>query len=139
MIAMPPKEIEKAIRKIKDTYVYCTYCKHFRLDDEEIPYCPWEDRCDINNYEDSRPYGERPFYEERKEDFMKQELHNKYITSDNQHVIYNDGSMISWWTIADGNCIEIHQSDLETDNHVFVEIEDLIDITNLISTHKNLL
>lgn len=62
---MPPKEIEESIRKIKDIHVYCTHCKHFRLDDEEIPYCPLEDRCDINNCEDSRPYGERPFYEER--------------------------------------------------------------------------
>lgn len=64
---------------------------------------------------------------ELKEDFMKQELHNKYIKSDNQHIIYNDGSMISWWK-ADDACIEIHQSDLETDNHVFVEIEDLINV-----------
>ena len=68
----------------------------------------------------------------------KQELHNEYIKSDKQHIIYNDGAMISWWK-ADDAYIEIHQSDLETDNHVFVEIEDLIDITNLISTHKNLL
>ena len=138
MIAMSAKDIEEAIRKIKDIHVYCTHCKHFRLDDEKIPYCPWENRCDINNCEDSKPFSERPYYEKRKEDFMKQELHNKYIKSDKQHIIYNDGAMISWWK-ADDAYIEIHQSDLETDNHVFVEIEDLIDITNLISTHKNLL
>lgn len=138
MIAMPLKEIEESIRKIKDIHVYCTHCKHFRLDDEEIPYCPWEDRCDINDCEDSRPYGERPFYEERKEEFMKQELHNKYIKSNKQHIIYNDGAMISWWKVDDA-CIEIHQSDLETDNCVFVTIEDFVNIANLISVHKELL
>ncbi len=69
---------------------------------------------------------------------MKQELHNKYIKSDKQHIIYNDGAMISWWK-ADDACIEIHQSDLEKDNYVFIDIEDLIDITNLISVHKELL
>ena len=70
--------------------------------------------------------------------FNQQKLHNKYITSDKQHVIYNDGSMISWWEVYDV-CVEIHQSDLEKDNYVFIDIEDLIDITNLISIHKNLL
>ena len=46
--------------------VYCTNCKHFRLDDEEIPYCPYEEKeCDIRDCEDSRPLRERPMYEER--------------------------------------------------------------------------
>ena len=31
-------------------YVYCTNCRHFRLDDEYTPYCPFEDKCDINDY-----------------------------------------------------------------------------------------
>ena len=70
--------------------------------------------------------------------YNQQELHNKYITSDKQHIIYNDGAMISWWK-ADDACIEIHQSDLETDNCVFVTIEDFVDIANLISVHKELL
>ena len=70
---------------------------------------------------------------------MKQELHNKYIKSDKQHIIYNDGAMISWWTIADGNCIKIHQSDLRKDHYVIVSIEDFVDIANLISVHKELL
>ena len=43
-------------------YVYCTRCKHFRLDNEEIPYCPFEDECDINDCEDSSPFIERPHY-----------------------------------------------------------------------------
>lgn len=46
--------------------------------------------------------------------------------------------MISWWK-ADDVCIAIHQSDLETDNCVFVTIEDFVDIANLISVHKELL
>jgi hypothetical protein len=50
---------------IGDIHVYCTNCKHFRLDDEEIPYCPYEEKeCDIRDCEDSRPFRERPMYEE---------------------------------------------------------------------------
>ena len=44
-------------------YVYCTNCKHFRLDDEDTPYCPFEDECDIWDCEDSRRFAERPCYE----------------------------------------------------------------------------
>ena len=44
-------------------YVYCTECKYFRLDDEYTPYCPFEDKCDINDCEDSRQLEERPYYE----------------------------------------------------------------------------
>ena len=47
----------------KDTHVYCTHCKHFRLDDEDKPYCPFEDECDIWDCEDSKPYEQRPIYE----------------------------------------------------------------------------
>ena len=50
----------------KDTHVYCTNCKWFRIDDEDIPYCPFEDICDIGNCEDSMAYKYRPNYEERK-------------------------------------------------------------------------
>lgn len=45
--------------------VYCTDCKWFRLDDEEIPYCPFEDKCDINNCEDSRSFLDRPCYKSK--------------------------------------------------------------------------
>jgi len=48
-----------------DTYVYCTHCKWFRLDDEDIPYCPYEDECEIRNCEDSMRYKDRPRYESR--------------------------------------------------------------------------
>lgn len=46
-------------------YVYCTRCKYLRFDDEDIPYCPFEDECDDWDCEDSRRYAERPKYEPR--------------------------------------------------------------------------
>lgn len=49
----------------EDTHVYCTNCKWFRIDDEDIPYCPFEDTCDIGNCEDSMSFADRPRYEER--------------------------------------------------------------------------
>jgi len=45
-----------------DTHVYCTNCMHFRLCDEGIPYCYFENNCDINNCEDSVAFMHRPFY-----------------------------------------------------------------------------
>lgn len=50
----------------ENDYVYCAYCKWFRLDDENIPYCPYELECDIWNCEDSRPFRKRPKYEYQK-------------------------------------------------------------------------
>ena len=47
-----------------DTHVYCTHCLYFRLDDKDKPYCPFEDKCDICDCEDSKPYSERPMYKE---------------------------------------------------------------------------
>mgnify|MGYP000999240036 CR=1 FL=1 len=44
-------------------YVYCTHCKHLRFDDEDIPYCLFENECDIWDCEDSKRFGERPKYE----------------------------------------------------------------------------
>ena len=44
--------------------VYCTNCVHFKLSDEEIPYCINEDKCDITNCEDSAPIEDRPFYKQ---------------------------------------------------------------------------
>lgn len=51
-----------------DTHVYCTNCFNFRLDDEELPYCCFENKCDINDCEDSKPFKERPYYEELKKE-----------------------------------------------------------------------
>lgn len=45
-------------------HVYCVDCIHFRLDDEVIPYCYHEDDCNINNFEDSMVFKDRPCYEE---------------------------------------------------------------------------
>lgn len=50
----------------KDTYVYCTHCENFRLCDEGIPYCYYENECDIRNCEDSMRFEERPNYIERR-------------------------------------------------------------------------
>ena len=50
-----------------DTHVYCTHCKHLRFCDEDLPYCPFQDECDNWNFEDSKPYRERPKYEPKKE------------------------------------------------------------------------
>ena len=49
----------------KNTHVYCVDCKWFRLYDEYIPYCVYETTCEINNCEDSKPFRERPCYEEK--------------------------------------------------------------------------
>lgn len=47
----------------KETHVYCTNCRHFKLDDESLPYCCYEDKCDINSCEDSKSLKHRPYYE----------------------------------------------------------------------------
>lgn len=51
----------------KDEHVYCTKCIHFRICDEMIPYCIFEDTCDIWDCEDSKSLHERPNYEERED------------------------------------------------------------------------
>ena len=47
----------------KYKHVYCTHCKHFRLDVEETSYCLHEGECDLTNCDDSKPFSERPYYE----------------------------------------------------------------------------
>ena len=42
--------------------VYCTDCINFRTCDEELPCCMYENKCDINDCEDSRPFKDRPYY-----------------------------------------------------------------------------
>ena len=51
----------------KNEHVYCTNCIHFRLDDELLPYCMYENKCNINDCEDSKKRKYRPFYEEKGE------------------------------------------------------------------------
>lgn len=45
-----------------DTYVYCTNCIDFRLDNEGLPYCQYENKCDIYDCNDSKPFKLRPYY-----------------------------------------------------------------------------
>lgn len=51
----------------KNEYVYCTNCLNFRLCDEGLPYCFYENKCDINGFDYSKSFSERPYYEEIKE------------------------------------------------------------------------
>ncbi len=48
-----------------DEHVYCTDCKHFRLCDENIPYCEYEYKCNIQYPEDSVPYRDRSYFKWR--------------------------------------------------------------------------
>ncbi len=47
----------------KNQHVYCTDCFNFRLCDEEKPYCIYEDKCNINDCDDGKPFNERPCFE----------------------------------------------------------------------------
>ncbi|CAB1251615.1 protein of unknown function [Ruminococcaceae bacterium BL-6] len=77
-------------------YVYCTHCKNFRIDDEDKPYCPYEDECDIWDCEDSRRYAERPKY--------KPITNKRFILLKN--TAYND----------EGDILDIIE---ETDNEIY--------------------
>lgn len=59
------QSLEDKCKNESNTYVYCTNCQHFRLCNEGIPYCMYENICDINNCEDSRPLWNRPMYRKR--------------------------------------------------------------------------
>lgn len=50
----------------KDTQVYCANCKHLKIDlSQDYPFvCDFELDCNIWEAEDSRPFSNRPFYEE---------------------------------------------------------------------------
>ena len=47
---------------MSDEYVYCTDCYYFNVWDEHIPYCIYEDKCNINDCDDSKSKTERPYY-----------------------------------------------------------------------------
>jgi hypothetical protein len=49
--------------ELLDQQVYCTNCYNFRLCDEGLPYCPFEDKCNINKYKQRAPLSERPYFE----------------------------------------------------------------------------
>lgn len=54
-----------------DTHVYCTRCRHFKFEDDEI-LCPHQNECHFWDTEDSRPFRERPKYEDRIRQAMKE-------------------------------------------------------------------
>lgn len=45
-----------------ELHVYCTNCIHLHMSDEDVPYCPFEDKCDITDFEDSKDIEKRPCY-----------------------------------------------------------------------------
>lgn len=48
-----------------DEHVYCTNCEHFAVttvDENGVPSCINADICDMCDFEDSKPYRERPMY-----------------------------------------------------------------------------
>jgi len=60
-----------------NTHVYCTNCRHLEYvsdqdgrtvadfqDNDVIPSCKFSDTCCLYDPEDSKPYAERPHYEE---------------------------------------------------------------------------
>ena len=53
----------------ENKHVYCTRCKHFRIIEKEkgdfYPECEHIDKCDIWDCEDSKPFKDRPYYEEK--------------------------------------------------------------------------
>jgi len=52
------------VEVVEEEMVYCTKCKHLRINNEGNPTCPYEDICDITDCEDSRHRENRPCYEE---------------------------------------------------------------------------
>ena len=48
---------------MEDAYVFCTKCAHFRLCDESLPYCMYENKCDINDCDDGKLFKDRPYFE----------------------------------------------------------------------------
>lgn len=53
------------LQEVESDMVYCTNCNWFRLCDEGLPYCIFENKCDIKDCEDSKSKEDRPCYEER--------------------------------------------------------------------------
>ena len=64
-------------------HVYCTDCIHLHLTQEDVPYCPFEDKCDIEDFEDSKDVVKRPHYWDKRK-------HGFYGMTKNKEV---DGAM----------------------------------------------
>lgn len=52
----------------KKTHVYCTNCKHLKLIEgpEFSVSCRFESKCDIWDFDDSKPLKERPHYQSKR-------------------------------------------------------------------------
>lgn len=60
---------DEAFKKEYPNYVYCTHRKYFCVDnlDEDgvpMPTCIYSDKCGFHDWEDSRPFRERPYFKE---------------------------------------------------------------------------
>jgi hypothetical protein len=54
-------------KHINVTQVYCTGCNNFELkeiNNDYIPDCKYKDICDLRDCEDSKPFEDRPYYED---------------------------------------------------------------------------
>jgi hypothetical protein len=56
-------DIQRLLQNLKNIKVRCWDCKFFRLDDEEKPFCIFEDRCDIESYLALKPILKLPYFE----------------------------------------------------------------------------
>jgi hypothetical protein len=64
----PCEECDRCYGIRNNTHVYCTKCNNFELneigEDDYTPDCKYKDKCDLQDCEDSRPFKDRPYYEE---------------------------------------------------------------------------
>jgi len=71
---------------MSNKYVYCADCKHFQLCNE-TPHCSFEDLCNIEDCEDSKPFSERPCYVAR----IKSEISDEDLGKIMKYVFANNG------------------------------------------------
>lgn len=63
--------MEENFENMTQEYVYCFSCMHFRMDDDDMPYCYHSNECSIVNCEDSAPLYIKPCYTQTKERWRK--------------------------------------------------------------------
>lgn len=106
----------------QDTHVYCTHCKHLLYCDENLPYCPWSNECDNWNFEDSKPFSERPHYEDR-------------VVCDYHQILKDDAKIFS--DIAEISAEEstkILQEVMKTYGYDVNELNEVVDKLNEVGT-----
>ena len=82
-----------------DTHMYCTHCRYLKYNNfgtpNVTPTCIHENECDIWDAEDSKPFGERPYYEDRTIcDYHKVMNENAKIFSDIAEISANEATDI---------------------------------------------